>query len=609
MSQPTDTLCVLPFIHFNLLANGQASVCCVSNDPLFDEKGRPLNVRTHSLQEIWNSRALRDVRTQMLAGEEPSQCSYCYRAERLYGFGSHRTGQNSLFLAESENQAPSADEGWVRFPKMRRTELKPEMKKPWYFDLRFDNLCNLKCVICFGYASSRIERDPVHFAWTGEKPIERVPNRFGNERRWVRSGILLDELKDISSEVKYIQLAGGEPFLSELALRWLAHLGETGRANKVTLKVFTNLTTFDENVVRLLEPFRFVDLTLSIDGTGSVYEYVRFPGKWQTIETNSRELVNHQAHRLKNTVVNVNATMSVHSASRILDIFEFARLHGFGVTLSNAMDPAYVSTKFLPTGVKKGLLTTLREYAAIHPEFEHLPNQTEQWSAELLSADVSDTEHSEALLNVMRFTNDMDETRDLCFREICPEVYDGYLDECGGWIQETKFAPLKSVKNGLRDNALFHRGKGYPWATRLGGSVEYIGEADAGFTITGWAADERANRAAVSVVATIGDDISALTLPSMARPDIQAGIGNGISPAGFTIAVKKENGRPTKSEPIRLFALTIDNFAVPLTVGKALEEQCSKLVTSALPRDRWSLSLGRTLHDRLRSRSRRSVSG
>jgi MoaA/NifB/PqqE/SkfB family radical SAM enzyme len=567
-----DTLCVLPFIHFNVLANGQASVCCVSNDVLPGEDGKPLNVRTHSLDAIWNSQALRDVRAQMLAGKAPRQCACCYRAEKLYGFGSHRTGQNSLFLTDKADGVTE----WRRFPKIGRDELKVEMGKPWYFDLRFDNLCNLQCVICFGYASSRIENDPVHSAWTGEAAIERVPNRFGNARRWVRSQVLIDELKEIGSEVRYIQLAGGEPFLSELALKWLAHLGETGRAREVTLKVFTNLTTLNDKIIGLLEPFRFIDMTLSIDGAGPVYEYVRYPGKWEAVERNAEILAGEQTGRLPQMTVNINATMSAHGAYSILDLFEFAKRHDFGVTLSNAMDPAYVSTKYLPNRTKADLERRLRAYAAANPRFELMKGHIDQWMPELKSVDITSPLYRERVLDLMRFTNDMDASRGTTFRAIQPQVYDDFVAEFGGWIQENRHAGAGTAKGFVADGELTFGDKVYPIVSRIGGSVEGADELPGEFTIRGWAADHLANKSAVRVVAAIGTDVVTSIAPTMERPDIEGGIGSGIRPAGFSINVEKIGNRPTLGEPIRLFALTVDNCAVPIAsspmVGAPLAE-------------------------------------
>lgn len=452
-----NTLCVLPFIHFNILSNGQASLCCVSMDPLPDKNGMPLNVRTHSLQEIWGSQTMRDVRTKMLLGEKPSQCQVCYKYEKATGFSSNRNQQNSLMLS-SKGKVPLGD-GWKRFiklkaspkntwknfPQISRDSLKPNMRKPWYLDLRFDNVCNLKCVICFGYASSRIESDPVHIAWTGENQIQRNPNRFGTEQ-WVRSNILFEELIDIGSDVYYIQLAGGEPFLSELAVKWLKHLGETGRAKFVTLKVFTNFNIFNEDIIKLLEPFHFVDLTLSIDAVGPVYEYVRYPGKWKRIARHAELLAMEMKEgRLKRMSVNVNTTMSAMGGAAIVEVFEFAKKHGFNATLNNASYPEYAATKYLPTRTKARLEKKLKRFADDNPQYIHMKGQIDQWLFELQSIDIREPQYREAVSNLMRFVNDMDASRGLNFRSIMPEVYDDYIAEFGEWLNERRFASLKKT--------------------------------------------------------------------------------------------------------------------------------------------------------------------
>src|SRR5262245_8459978 len=144
----SGSLCALPFVHLNLLATGRATLCCKSNTPLKSDNGKELNVRTHTLRQIWESTALKDIRAKMLAGESVPHCRGCIEYEKK-GFGSHRTENTERFLAK-EGERPTAIQ-------ITHSELSTSMPKPYYFDLRFDNLCNLKCVICNGWASSRIE--------------------------------------------------------------------------------------------------------------------------------------------------------------------------------------------------------------------------------------------------------------------------------------------------------------------------------------------------------------------------------------------------------------------------------------------------------------------
>jgi organic radical activating enzyme len=268
--------------------------------------------------------------------------------EETYGGRSYRTQENSLFLTEDPYNLEFQEAQSAGFPKFLRSDLKETPLKPAHFDLRFDNLCNLKCIICSGYASSQIERDLVHMGWTGETLIERLPNRFANSARWTDSEILFEELVEISSDVRFIQLAGGEPFLSQLALRWLDELQKSGRSKAVSMMVYTNFLKFDEKLIEQLASFKRVHLHLSIDSVGKTYEYVCLPGKWETIESNAERLSAELKARLSNTTVSLNVTIAVASAFTVCDTFEWAYGHEFNVNLNTASYPDYIATKYLP---------------------------------------------------------------------------------------------------------------------------------------------------------------------------------------------------------------------------------------------------------------------
>lgn len=441
-----QALCVLPFIHLNIHPSGQASVCCVSNAPLLDEQGQPYNIRSHNFEEIWNSRAIAEVREAMLRGERPAACASCYAVEDR-GEESRRQIENTVFLEEAAALGPQGGVGAYCAEREGIDDLRTTVAqlaqydgKPWNFDLRFDNICNLKCVICGGHSSSRIEADSVHMAWTGEQPITRQPNRFGNVEKWIKSDAVMNELIAFGEDVRYLQLAGGEPFLSRLALEWLAHLGASGRAGLVSLRIFTNLQTFDEGIIKLLEPFKKIHMILSIDGTRDVYEYVRYPGRWSTLSAHADLLEHALKDRLSQVDVTINATMSAHGASRILEVFDFAKSHGFGAMLNNAVGPAHASTNYLPNETKARLDSELRAYAARNPHFVLLPQQIDQAMQMMRTVNIADPTHAAGVRNFMRFTNDMDASRGLSFKSIQPRVYAAFCQEFGGWDPETRFS-------------------------------------------------------------------------------------------------------------------------------------------------------------------------
>jgi MoaA/NifB/PqqE/SkfB family radical SAM enzyme len=319
--------------------------------------------------------------------------------------------------------------------------------KPWNFDLRLDNMCNLKCVICGGHSSSRIEGDAVHMKWTGEQQIERTPNRFENRPSWIKSDEILKEIVAFGSDVRYLQLAGGEPFMSRLALDWMAELGRSGQAREVSLRIFTNLQTFNDRIIGLLEPFKKIHIILSIDSTGDVYEYVRYPGKWAVIEAHASKLAEARRTRLRQVDVSINTTMSAQSANKVLSVYDFAVRHGFGVMLGNAAGPAHASTNYLPNRIKRQLEADLRAYSARHPEFVLMPQQINQIMSMMRSVDITDPAHAEAVRNVMLFINDMDASRGLNFARIQPDLVAAYREEFGPWVTETRFAKAGVVES------------------------------------------------------------------------------------------------------------------------------------------------------------------
>ena len=140
----TDFLCALPFIHFNVMPNGDAYPCCASPHALLDEDGAPLNIRTHLPRRDLEFKRSSRLRSQMLRGEKPYHCAGCYQVEDG-GFDSARTYHNGMILSAPDVAAASS----TGFRHLTREMLGEETGPPTFFDLRFDNVCNLKCVMCF----------------------------------------------------------------------------------------------------------------------------------------------------------------------------------------------------------------------------------------------------------------------------------------------------------------------------------------------------------------------------------------------------------------------------------------------------------------------------
>src|SRR5436190_4186592 len=85
----SNTFCALPFQHLCVGPESTARICCVTTE-MVTEYGAPMSLNVHTLDEIWNSAYMRNVRRAMLKGERISTCETCYQSEKVTGV-SYRT--------------------------------------------------------------------------------------------------------------------------------------------------------------------------------------------------------------------------------------------------------------------------------------------------------------------------------------------------------------------------------------------------------------------------------------------------------------------------------------------------------------------------------------
>lgn len=88
---PSDTFCILPWVHLSTRPDGQMRVCCTANASsvaatndkigggnvgvLKDEEGRPNNLNVSDFLSSWNSTYMKSVRKMMLDGDKPAASS------------------------------------------------------------------------------------------------------------------------------------------------------------------------------------------------------------------------------------------------------------------------------------------------------------------------------------------------------------------------------------------------------------------------------------------------------------------------------------------------------------------------------------------------------
>ena len=258
--QDSKTFCIYPWIHIHAYPTGQAYPCCHA------EMAHPVgNCRTHSLEHIWQDAPMQALRADMLSETPNPACARCYEQEAS-GFFSGRKSANKHHGHH-----------------VRKLESNPfELT---YWDIRFSNLCNLKCRSCGHIFSSQWYQDQAKLAGPEWKLNNSVLNYAGRDPE-----DMFTQLEPHLDYVEQVYFAGGEPLLMEEHYRILEELLRRGRTD-VRLVYNTNFTHTDlkgRSVFEYWRQFDSVAVGASLDASGARGEYIRKGTVWRTVEENRR---------------------------------------------------------------------------------------------------------------------------------------------------------------------------------------------------------------------------------------------------------------------------------------------------------------------------------
>jgi radical SAM protein with 4Fe4S-binding SPASM domain len=320
MNNPS--FCMYPWIHVYAHPTGEAFPCC--NTPGKYSVG---NTRNQSLDQIWNDLPMQEIRKKMLVGEKIEGCRRCYEQEDN-GFFSMRMSANKHFghhIALTDN-------------------LNPNMKII-YWDIRFSNLCNLRCRSCGHFFSSNWYDDQVQLAGQEWKENNTRINFAGRTE-----DDIWNQLEPQIDNLEQVYFAGGEPLIMEEHYRLLNELLKRGRTN-VRLIYNTNFSQLiykKTNVLDLWREFDSVSVGASLDGFGLYAEYIRKGTNWKQVEKNREEML----RTCPNVDFYISPTLSILNALHLPDFHKNWVDKGFlkpqDLNVNILQDPPHYRIDVLP---------------------------------------------------------------------------------------------------------------------------------------------------------------------------------------------------------------------------------------------------------------------
>ncbi len=311
---PSETwrLCHAPFRNMFLSLNGEVNPCCAN---------RTFSIGTHPetpLHDIWFGEKANRFREYILRHDLSHGCQLCRDNIEWKHF-------NIVAARTFDQEAPGGLRGaglrWLG--KLRRVVKEKrqvaEFGYPTNIDFNLSNTCNLECIMCDGWSSSRIRRR-----------IEKMPPlKSKYQERF------LEEIREFIPHLTRAFFIGGEPFLIGVFYSlWEAMVEATPEARLI---VQTNGTVLNDRIRALIERGNFC-FNISIDSIRKeTFENIRVGANFERTMANLEYFADYA--RRKGTFVNLTVCPIQQNWKEIPEIVDFAMKHGISL---------YFNTVFIP---------------------------------------------------------------------------------------------------------------------------------------------------------------------------------------------------------------------------------------------------------------------
>jgi organic radical activating enzyme len=389
----SKTFCIYPWIHLHAYPTGEAYPCCHAEMGV----GQVGNCRNNTLEQIWTDTPMKQLREDMLSETPNVACGRCYEQEDN-GFFSGRRSAN----------------------KHHGHHVKKLEENPFemtYWDIRFSNLCNLKCRSCGHIFSSQWYQDQAKLAGGDWKDRNTVLNYAGRTE--------LDMWEQLEPHLDYVEqiyFAGGEPLLMEEHYRILDELVRRKRFD-VRLIYNTNFTHTDlkgNSVFEYWRQFDSVAVGASLDDSGTRGEYIRKGTDWAVVEQNRRDMM----QVCPEVDFYISPTLSIMNAWHLPDFHrdwvERGLIRAQDLNVNILQDPLHYRIDIAPAEYKERLATKFRNHICWLQEQDPLGRATTGFESAIKFMMAADNTH--LIDTFWRKTNELDEIRRENIMDVIPEL-------------------------------------------------------------------------------------------------------------------------------------------------------------------------------------------
>lgn len=409
-----NSFCPESFNQLQIDSTGEYKICCLSvyshdRGNALDQNNNIMNIATHSLSAAMNSETHKSHRLELSNNLKPQRCVNCYDSEdstRGYEFANKVKSINGIskrqgILLRSAKQLPYINVKDAYDATAEDGSIDTDNTKLINLDLRFSNLCNLKCIMCDPGHSSlwyedwdklarthtllnsdgrsledyRTGIDPTTGKsqfWKGKyKVYNLTPDSHGklsieDHQRWWESPRWWNQFEEASKTLKHIYFTGGEPLLVPSMIECLDRLINNGYAKDIILQYDTNLTVINKSVIEKWKHFKNVMLCISVDDTEEQYELIRFPGNYSKLKENILKIKSEGI-----SINHISGCIGIASPYSVLRMTELAKELDVNVFMRYLYSPKWLNIQFLPKSAKEEIMQELEKHIGFGNKNEH----------------------------------------------------------------------------------------------------------------------------------------------------------------------------------------------------------------------------------------------
>lgn len=404
-----NKFCVLAWRGAHIMPSGETVACCMQTYGHYDIRDYDVkqSLSQKTFGTIRDSAEWRRMRKDLIQGIETKPCESCWHNERK-GFNSLRLEKNRT-LRHLLNDIEINEDGSLADHKVS------------YWDIRDNNLCNMKCVMCGPGLSS---------LWNEEAFKHGTQRPVGNKAVIHVDDNSIESVEEILERhiehAESFYFAGGEPLINDTHWKILDMLVER-KMFHVTLFYNSNLLKLNykgKDAIEYWKQFKEVHVGASIDAIGSRAEYSRAGTVWSAIDKNAKRMMQELPGSL-----GLSTTTNILTLGGLTDLFNWVGelgIHYGKFGYSNILvSPWFLNFNILPKDYRMRELDRIERFInSIDTKYQH---HFKQRGWQKLQDALNDEVEDPAILAYRRwyfkhYCTRLDDVRGNSLIDACPEL-------------------------------------------------------------------------------------------------------------------------------------------------------------------------------------------